>query len=144
MALGHWLKDYLGPKASGEGGGGTVEFIKIASVYGASTPVAGEQSSVFTGGGSSLDGKSLQELVGDKKIIGVECKGVGLVGTLEQETSLNGGIKVSYGTNGYGSLIVDQDAIKNTSARFGINATALLSPTPIKQGAPVDIYAICI
>lgn len=22
MALGHWLKDYLGPKASGEGGGG--------------------------------------------------------------------------------------------------------------------------
>lgn len=23
MALGHWLKDYLGPKASGEGGGST-------------------------------------------------------------------------------------------------------------------------
>ena len=126
--------------------GGTVEVskIKIASVYGNSTPIVGEQVSIFTGGGSSFDVKSLQELVGDKKIIGVECKGIGLVGTLEQETSLNGGIKVSFGTNEYGSLIVDQDAIKNTSTRFGIPSTALLSPTPIKSGSAVDIYAICI
>lgn len=36
MALGHWLKDYLGPKASGEGGGGeggtslTIQFTQKA------------------------------------------------------------------------------------------------------------------
>ena len=31
MALGHWLKDYLGPKASGEGGGSTgVSLVEVA------------------------------------------------------------------------------------------------------------------
>lgn len=30
MALGHWLKDYLGPKASGEGGGGSEEIVSYS------------------------------------------------------------------------------------------------------------------
>ena len=36
MALGHWLKDYLGPKASGEGGGsegGASEFVVKGSDF---------------------------------------------------------------------------------------------------------------
>ena len=38
MALGHWLKDYLGPKASGEGGGGTgSKVVRIGATFDAPT-----------------------------------------------------------------------------------------------------------
>ena len=131
MALGHWLKDYLGPKASGEGGGGSVEVIKIATAYGGAGTTG-----FFTGGGQMLD--TLGNLIGDKKIIGFVAEVESSTSGTNKIASVNVVVYNSDETAVINPIIHRDEALsKNLCNVFGVVDS-------LSSGKPLEVYAICI
>ena len=132
MALGHWLKDYLGPKASGEGGGGSVEAIKIFS-----GTVNFSATSNFSGnGGPFLDGKTFGELIGDKKVVNF------VTGGITTGSSDKNAVSVLVQPKNGKDFIVFQDdpEIRNATAT-GFNYCKYAQDA---ASGTIDVYAICI
>ena len=75
MALGHWLKDYIGPN-SANSGGGTVEVsaIKLANVHGGGAQAGNLYG--FNGNGMTANQQPIGDIVGDKTVIGFACVGL--------------------------------------------------------------------
>ena len=129
MALGHWLKDYLGPKASGEGGGAVeVERIFIATVNGSWTSIAGGAIAAFSGGTGFAE--SVADKIGGKTIIGF---GIGAENE-KAETALIS-LRVRDG-NDYPLLGTKGENV------YGLAVRALKDGTGAADA--LNIYAICI
>ena len=140
MALGHWLKDYLGPKAYGEGGGGAVEVskIKLGTAYGSVSDIGSTTGSVFKGGLSLADTETptIGDIIGDKQVVGFAFEGRGanskvfpLAGQFWDSTEGN-------------ILHLNNEDIK---ARTGGNVTGVAEPLEtVTQPITIDVYAICI
>lgn len=154
MALGHWLKDYIGPN-SANNGGGTVEVskIKIATVRGGGNKLAKWDTSGTTGvakdsqtwevagGGSFDDGKTLAEILDGKRI-------VSLAYDIQNEGDNVWHVKGAFVKVGDSSLEskniliaqFDPEASASTQITFFANGFGDTVP----NGKAIDIYAICI
>lgn len=137
MALGHWLKDYLGPKASGEGGG-SVEVSKIKIV----TANGGWSSNQFNGG-FQISGSQILDLIGDKTIIGIEMVGAG---TSEPTKTypIDGVATFASSTPSYkvfNPVLATREEIASVDGgQVGGTSTSSITD----GGGAVDVYAICI
>lgn len=136
MALGHWLKDYLGPKASGEGGGGAVEVskIKIATIP-VSTTASGVNGNNFVNGTGALDGdKTLDALIGNHQLVGFTYK--------TNSPEVNPLMLNIFGVGAGGTPVGDPLAVSESLSN--IKYLALMGLCGGNDFTSVDIYAICI
>ena len=139
MALGHWLKDYIGPN-SANSGGGTVEVskIKIATAQSGFTAF-GENSSLFRlSGDFSADGATISATLDGKQVIGWSFKAT---------RSDNSQVRWSdcgsvVGNGGTVDLINEPEKIANIR-QLSFEAVYGSWARP-EAGASVEIYAICI
>ena len=141
MALGHWLKDYIGPN-SANSGGGTVEVSKtlLMNAAGGKTQVGDGTIYVSAGGGSIAGGKTLGDLIGDKKLIGIEIVAVTADGESRFPTfgraNMSGGSVTSL-TN---PILLNDDI----EARNELQGCTYVAVTNESDATSFNIYAICI
>lgn len=124
-----------------ESGGGTVEVskIKLGTANGGGSTIASGVNS-FGGGGTTVDSKTLAEVLGDKTIVSFELivnGGIATAGECHVMPSGSGTMPVSIlGISGK-DAIASEDYTKyltvNGIVNFGITGSAT-----------IDIYAICI
>lgn len=124
-----------------ESGGSTVEVskIKIGTANGGGSTIASGVNS-FGGGGTTVDSKTLAEVLGDKTIVSFELivnGGIATAGECHVKPSGSGTMPVSIlGISGK-DAIASEDYTKyltvNGIVNFGITGSAT-----------IDIYAICI
>lgn len=127
MALGHWLKDYLGPKASGEGGGESVELIKIGTVNGSGWQELGTNLNIYSfNGGASPIGETFGEGIGEKTIIAIVPDATGCF---------------AYDLGNNTEPLTNQDAFKQANS---MAVRGLSNSIPAENLHSFDIYAICI
>ena len=139
MALGHWLKDYIGPN-SANSGGGTVEVskIKIATVQSGFNTILEGMRLYHLSSDFSVDGTTILATLDGKQIIGWSFKATR--STDSQVCWSDCGSVV--GNGGTVDLINEPEKIANIrqlsiEAIYGSWAGG-------SAGASVDIYAICI
>ena len=147
MALGHWLKDYIGPNSANSGGGTSeVEVIKIATVNGggASYKRTDDEASdlySFNGSGTFDDGKTLSEILGGKKAISF---------AFGFETDTTCMVKGAFvGTLATGKPLADLRVAQESSdyasaTQLRVFANVMVSSGGNPNGKPLTVYAICI
>lgn len=126
MALGHWLKDYIGPNSASESGGGTVEVIKIATVSG--SPWSGSGGYYTMSGGANSVGENFGEAIGDRAVIALVADSVGAF---------------TYMLSGSLNPLANQDEFKQSTS-MGVYGMSPTSPSGGNVAQNFDIYAICI